>query len=353
MTPRTKSPTDTLDPDGLVVWARRFAEHLRVRNYAERTIVITNVALSGFIEWAADRSLTRPGEITKPILESYQRWLFYRRTSKGRPLTFSSQRISLTKVKGFFRFLAHQNVLLANPAADLELPRVERRLPRAILNERETEHVLAQADVADPLGLRDRTMMEVLYSTGIRRFELAGLQVYDLDTDRGTLTIRQGKGRKDRIVPIGERALHWIARYLDEVRRTLVVPPDGGVLFLNEQGRALALDYLTNLMKGYIDAAKLGKTGAVHIFRHTMATLMLEGGADVRLVQEMLGHANMSTTAIYTHVSIRHLKAVHDATHPAAKLAPKKVVESAAEAVAEKTDVLAALDAEADEEGSE
>lgn len=350
-----KKPITTiepLDPDGLVIWSRRYTQHLRVRNYAERTIVMVNVVLSAFTAWAADRSLTRPTQITKPILEAYQRWLFYRRTPKGKPLTFSSQRNLLTRLKGFFRYLAQQNVLTANPAADLELPRVERRLPRAILNEREIEHVLTQADVEDPLGLRDRTMMEVLYSTGIRRFELAGLQVYDLDTDRGTVTIRQGKGRKDRIVPIGERALHWISRYLDEVRPSLVVLPDDGVLFLNEQGRPLALDYLTNLMKGYIEAAKLGKTGAVHIFRHTMATLMLEGGADVRLVQEMLGHANMSTTALYTHVSIRHLKAVYDATHPAAKLEAKKTVENVTEAVADKTDVLAALDAEADEEGS-
>jgi integrase/recombinase XerD len=109
------------------------------------------------------------------------------------------------------------------------------------------------------------------------------------------------------VVPVGERAVHWIARYLEEVRPCLVVPPDDGVLFLSEQGTALALGYVTNLMRQYVEAAKTGKTGAVHIFRHTMATLMLEGGADVRFIQEILGHADASTTAIYTRVSIKHL----------------------------------------------
>jgi len=120
-------------------------------------------------------------------------------------------------------------------------------------------------------------------STGVRRVELAALQLYDLDTERGTLTVRLGKGGKDRVVPVGERALHWIGRYLDEVRPSLVVPPDDGVRFLSDQGSSFALPYITNLMRHYIETAKIAKTGAVHIFRHTMATPMLEGGADVSL----------------------------------------------------------------------
>jgi integrase/recombinase XerD len=132
--------------------------------------------------------------------------------------------------------------------------------------------------------------------------------------------VRQGKGRKDRTVPIGARALAWVARYVQLARPMLVAPPEHPTLFLSERGEKLNLGCLTNLMTGYVDRAKLGKRGACHIFRHSMATHMLERGADIRLIQEMLGHAETSTTAIYTRVSIQHLKRVHDATHPTALL---------------------------------
>jgi integrase/recombinase XerD len=180
------------------------------------------------------------------------------------------------------------------------------------------------------LGLRDRAMMEVLYSTGIRRVELSNLELFDIDRERGTLTVRQGKGRKDRVVPIGERALGWIAKYLATARPELVAPPDHPTLFLNDRGEKLGVVYLTHLIGGYVEAAKTGKTGSCHLFRHTMATLMLEGGADVRHIQEILGHVQLSTTSIYTRVSIRHLKAVHDATHPGAKSAKPSATNGAA-----------------------
>jgi integrase/recombinase XerD len=316
-------PGDERDPEALFHWVRRFLETLRVRHYSERTVITTESALRLFVEWALDRELEHATEITKPVLDAYQRWLFYFRNRDGKPLAFSSQRVRLQKLKNFFRWLTKQNVIPSNPASELEMPRVEKRLPRAILSEREVEKVLMQADTTDALGLRDRALMEVLYSTGIRRHELAGLDVFDIDAARGTLTVRQGKGRKDRTVPIGERALAWVARYLDEARPALVAPPETPALFLSERGDRLELQYLTTHTRRYVDGAKLGKHGACHIFRHSMATLMLEGGADIRHIQEILGHAETSTTAIYTRVSIRHLKQVHDATHPAAKSAPK------------------------------
>jgi integrase/recombinase XerD len=157
--------------------------------------------------------------------------------------------------------------------------------------------VMAIADTTDPLGLRDRAMMEVLYSSGLRRAELAKLQLFDIDADRGVLAVREGKGKKDRFVPIGDRALHWMARYIEEVRPGLVVPPDDGTIFLSELGDPMKLPRLTQLMRRYVEAADLGKSGACHIFRHSMATAMLEGGCDIRLLQEILGHAETSTTA--------------------------------------------------------
>ncbi len=307
------------DPEALFHWVPRFLESLRVRNYSERTVVGTLVALRLFTEWAVDRELEHASQISKPVIDAYQRWLFHYRTEGGKPLAFSSQRFRLQKVKNFFRWLTKENVISSNPASELEMPRIERRIPRAILSEREVEKVLALADVTDVVGLRDRAIMEVLYSTGIRRAELTALDLFDIEPTRGVLTVRLGKGKKDRVVPIGERALAWIARYLDEARPQLVAPPEVLALFLSERGERLTPNYLTTHMRLYVHGAKLGKTGSCHIFRHSMATLMLEGGADVRLIQEILGHAEMSTTAIYTRVSIRHLKRVHDATHPGAR----------------------------------
>ena len=162
-------------------------------------------------------------------------------------------------------------------------------------------------------------MLEVLYSTGIRRSELAHLSVSDVDPGRGTLLVRQGKGRKDRMVPIGARALAWVGRYLDRARPGSAADPDDGTLFLTADGTGLSPDRLTQLVRDHIRASGVGKDGSCHLFRHTCATLMLEGGADIRCIQAMLGHAELSTTAIYTQVSIRTLQAVHAATHPAAE----------------------------------
>ncbi len=184
----------------------------------------------------------------------------------------------------------------------------------------DAEAVLAVPEVTEPLGLRDRALMEVLYSTAVRRFEVVALALGAIDVERGTMAVRQGKGRRDRFVPIGERAVAWVDRYLIESRPRLVVPPDAGVLFLSADGNDITPDHLTRLVGRYV-AAGTGRRGSCHTFRHTAATLMLEGGADIRYVQEMLGHALLSTTQIYTQVSIEALKAVHTACHPGATLA--------------------------------
>jgi len=161
-------------------------------------------------------------------------------------------------------------------------------------------------------------MLEVLYSTGIRRAELAHLELFDLDAERHTLLVRQGKGKKDRMVPIGERAITWIDRYLADARPKLAGAPDDGVLFLTVDGTGFTPGRLTQLARRHVNAAKLGKSGACHLFRHTMATLMLEGGADIRYIQAILGHVRLETTEIYTRVSIRQLQAIHAACHPGA-----------------------------------
>ncbi|MFS1523879.1 tyrosine-type recombinase/integrase [Microbulbifer sp. 2304DJ12-6] len=181
----------------------------------------------------------------------------------------------------------------------------------------EVEQVLTTPDTDDPSGLRDRAMLELFYGTGIRRMEMANLSVYDLNPGRKTLLVREGKGRKDRLLPVGERVLHWAERYRRQVRPELVSGKDSCYLFLTDQGQPWPINTLTVLVRKYLRQAGLNKSGACHLFRHAMATHMLDNGADIRYIQTMLGHAKISTTQIYTQVSIEKLREVHRATHPA------------------------------------
>jgi integrase/recombinase XerD len=154
----------------------------------------------------------------------------------------------------------------------------------------------------------------------MRRAEVASLLIQDLDLERGTVLIREGKYRKDRVVPIGERALAWTVRYLDEVRPDYVVPPDEGYVFLTRLGRPFVPNGISETVTRVVRASGIGKQVSAHALRHSMATAMLEGGADIRFIQQMLGHGSLTTTEVYTRVSIRALKEVHDATHPSARL---------------------------------
>jgi integrase/recombinase XerD len=351
--PRLFRPVgDPADPDGLFVWMRRYVEYLGIKGYTEQTRWNVERYVRDFIGWCDPRALTRPTEITKQILDTYQRYLFYYRKRDGGPLSFTSQRGKLSPLKGWFKWLTRENVLPSNPASEIELPRMRRRLPKAVLTEQEAEAVMAQPDLGDPLGVRDRAVLETLYSTGMRRMEIVNLKVEDIDAERGTLLIRHGKGDKDRMLPIGTRASYWINRYLDDVRMHLVVPPDDQTLFLTRTGEAFNLCWLSKTVANYVTQANLGKRGACHLFRHTMATLMLENGCDIRFIQAMLGHAELSTTQIYTQVAIRVLKQMHAATHPGATLKRRADAEDAiALSVAHDTAaLLAALEVEAEEE---
>jgi integrase/recombinase XerD len=159
----------------------------------------------------------------------------------------------------------------------------------------------------------------VFYSTGLRRSELVRVDVGDLDTGRGLLTVRKGKGNKDRVVPVGARAIHWLGLYLEKTRPLLQTPASGQALFLSGYGERLTGGYVGNWVRRTIDAANIGRTGSCHLLRHSCATHMLENGADIRFIQQMLGHARLDTTQIYTDVSIVQLREVHSRTHPSAR----------------------------------
>lgn len=306
-------------PDSVAAWIHRYLDALAVRQVRPLGIRARKSSLAHFNAWCVERGIERPHDVGHRDMQAFQKYLFRYRRVNGVPLSASGQCNILATVNGLFSYMVKHRHIPSNPAADLELPRVPKKL-RDPLTLTEVEAVLALPELDTAYGLRDRAILEVLYATGIRRFELAALSEGDIDRERDCLHVRRGKGGKGRFVPLGERALAWIDKYRHEARPLLLDDPNEPALFLNQNGVRLSVNSMSWRIRQYLDRAGITKEGACHLFRHTMATVMLDNGADVRHVQEMLGHADITTTQRYTHVSIAKLKAVHDLTHPAAKL---------------------------------
>lgn len=305
------------DPKSLYALLLRFVVWRRERNWSETTLKTQTHHQYRFILWASEHGLNYASDITRPTLERYQRHLYQYRKKNGEPLSTRTQRTALQPVQVWFKWLTQQNLILANPAADLELPRLEKRLPRTILSVEQVEDVLNHCDLTTAQGIRDRTLMELLWSTGIRRGEVPALDLYSVDGSRHILTIVQGKGKQDRVIPIGERALWWVQHYMEHTRPDMLSNSGCRALFLAMDGVAgLTASGVSMAVVPYLRAAGIMK-GSCHLFRHAMATQMLENGADTRWIQAMLGHASIKSTQIYTQVSIRALQAVHTSTHPA------------------------------------
>lgn len=299
------------------VSVKKFLESLAVKNYSSETIENRRNYLKAFLVWLEERDLEQPKEVSKQILEGYQRHLWRLKKKNGKPLSVATQRVHLITLQRFFSWLTKENFIPANPASELELPRREKRLPQPAMTQKEVRHLLSVPDVSDPLGVRDRTMLEVFYSTGIRRSELARLELTDVNHERQTLYVRQGKGKKDRVVPLGLRAMQWIEKYLDNARSKLILNANERTLFLTSYGEGFNPDVISRMVTKFIKQAEIEKIGSCHLLRHSCATHMLEAGADIRLIQQLLGHESLETTSIYTQVSIEHLREVHRKTHPA------------------------------------
>jgi integrase/recombinase XerD len=289
---------------------------LETRAYSERTVTMHYWSLRPFLVWAHERAVTRPETVTKPVLESYQRWLWRYEKRTGQPLSVVTQRQRLLALQGFFAWMCRENFLPGNPAADLVLPhKPQELLPRTLTHE-EIASVLAVPDLSDALGLRGRAILETFYATGLRRAELIQLDLGDLDRARGTLTVRSGKGGKGRVVPLGEHAAHWLRRYLEECRPLLEVKASESALFLTGYGERFSRGFLGNWVRRVLKLAGVKRPGSCHLLRHTCATHMLEGGADIRFIQQLLGHASLETTQIYTQLTIQQLREVHARCHP-------------------------------------
>lgn len=311
-------PPRAIEHNGFYPYLVRFLEWSEVQeNVSAGTVRKRDTSLRRFIDWCDERGLHDPREVTLPILERYRAYLHHYRKEDGTPLTAGSQTVLLAPLRAFFKWLVREKYLPGNPASELMMPRVPKQLPKIVLHQEEVERVLNQPDLGTPDGIRDRAILELLYATGMRRMELCGLDLHDIDHRRQAALIRRGKGNKDRMVPLGERALGWVLKYLNEARPLLLVGDSPERLFLTDYGEAFSIHMLGHRVRRLLDAAGIDKPGSCHLLRHACATHMLENGADIRFIQALLGHEMLSTTQIYTQVSIEKLKAVHALTHPA------------------------------------
>lgn len=267
-------------------------------------------SLERFADWCAEHEL-RPEDIDEPLLAEYHRWL------RGEcRLAASSCRISLVHLRQFFRYLAREKVLPSNPAALLECGRAGRPLPET-LGAEAVNTLLQSIDPSDlPYGARDRAMLEMLYGSGLRVSELVNLRADQVDWEENFLRIT-GKGNKTRYVPLGGVAAKALRSYLAHARsRLLRNGRRADVLFLSNRGERLTRDRVRQIIKERARAAGLPENVYPHIMRHSFATHLLENGADLRVIQDMLGHASLSTTQIYTHVDQKRLVSLHQSFHP-------------------------------------
>lgn len=278
------------------------------RGLSDRTLSAYQRDLSKMFRFVEERGRSGPEQITSQDLREF---VIHLKTSGLAPTTI---RRSLSSLRGYFAFLLEEGVLTSDPSERLESPRAWRKLPN-VLSVEDVQKMLEAPNPDHPMFWRDRSILEVLYATGIRVSELIDLRISNLDLEESLCTVF-GKGAKERLVPLGTPARRALERYLREVRPNLEKGKGEGRVFLNQRGRPLSRMAIWNLVKESSRAAGLSGQVSPHTLRHTFATHLLEGGADLVAVQELLGHADISTTQIYTHVDREYLREVHRTFHP-------------------------------------
>jgi len=297
----------------------RFLERIRALGWSPRTLDSYRSHLAKFLTYLDNETdIAEITAVTPEILHSYQMHLYGWVGEKGRGLSLATQAARLSAVRSFFRFLVKTEVLRYDPAAGIELPRRRKVLPRSMLSKKEMGGLLAAASETTPLGLRDRAMIEVLYSTGMRNAELRALGVGDLDLERGLVRINEGKNGRDRVVPLGKAACSSVRQYLTATRPKLLARRGATepALFVSKNGRPLRALGVIYPIRKYAKQAGIERVVTPHTLRHTFATHLLQGHADIRHIQAMLGHASVATTQLYTRVEVTDLKEVHRRCHP-------------------------------------
>jgi len=311
-----------MDTDQLI---ESYTTHLRALNRTPKTVTSYALWIRRFFDFIETIGLHDAADVTAATLHAYQRHEAQQINAKGRVNSIKVQNQHVGIVCGFFKFLHIEGYTAHNPAQHIELAKVPERLPRDILTVREAKRLLKQPDTSTLLGYRDRTIIEVLYSTGIRRQELLDLTLDDIDLETGMLTVRQGKGAKDRVVPLGTIAARHVETYLNGIRDELLSKRVAGpraetkAVFISARGLPFSRNALAERIEKIAQAAGIQKPVTPHTFRHTCATHMIRNRANVRHVQEMLGHKNLNTTEQYLHLTITDLKEAHHRFHPREK----------------------------------
>jgi len=283
---------------------------------AKNTLAAYRSDLALFAGWL-DGMGKRLGEVDENCIKAYLAHL-HQRPPEQRPKPASQRRLQAA-LRRFYRFLLAQGLIACDPLLNIEQPRLAQRFPK-ILSEEDVENLLDAPDIATPRGLRDRAMLEVLYASGLRVSELVALKLFEASLDEGVVRIR-GKGSKVRLVPLGEHAVEWLNRYLAEARPALLKGRACDETFVNgraigKTGGGLSRQMFWMLIKRYALRAGIRKPISPHVLRHAFATHLINHGADLRAVQLLLGHADISTTQIYTHVARERLKQLHALHHP-------------------------------------
>ena len=291
-------------------YLRDFFIHLRMeRNLSENTISAYSIALKRYITFLEDKGIKNADEVSHDVVEA----MFTLLSSIG--LSSRSVAQNLSALKAFHRFLEDEDITKKDPTQNFQTPRMSKKLPQ-VLEYSEINRILNSIDSSSLIGIRDRTMFEVLYGAGLRVSELIDLNIGNIFKEEGFIRVI-GKRSKERIIPLGEEAFRWIGLWVSDARPQIAkMGSSGDYLFLNARGKRMTRDGFFKLFKKQIDRAGIKKDVSPHTFRHSFATHLLEGGADLRSVQEMLGHASISTTQIYTHLDREYLKEVHKTFHP-------------------------------------
>lgn len=298
-------------------YKKEFLNWLGANGSAKGTITTYERYTGRFLEWCTERKIQALEHITYHDIEAYQKYLYKKKDSDDKPISIDLQLRQLIAVKKYFLFLHKKRKTIINPAFNIVLPRVPRTLPKNILTSTEVKKVFKQPDLNKTTGKRDRTILELLYATGIRTTELIELATDDVDFTDKLLHIKDSKNNRDRVIPVSERALTWLKKYLTETRFFFPKTSVSKILFPTYEGNKFQRPAIRIMINHYFKTAGIKKNGSNNLFRHTLATMMLENGADIRYIQAMLGHRNLETTKIYTKVSIAKLKEVHTKTHPA------------------------------------
>lgn len=297
-----------------------FLDHLRALNFSPRTTESYTINLRFFHDWMVLKNIPGMTMITKDTISNYQGYLYRYQKKDGAPLSPPTQMGRLIALTTFFRYLVERGYIPTDPTYGLKLPKITKRLPREVLSQSEVLKILNATDTATLLGVRDRAILEVFYSTGIRLSECIDLELSHVDLHQRTLMVVRGKNAKDRVLPLGKMAIFWVTRYLEDVRPLLQRRGGESVLFLTYRGRRFNKTGLNKMLRVYAVKAGVKKRASSHCYRHALATHMLQCKADIRYIQELLGHRQLSTTQLYTKVEPRDLRRVHAQCHPREKV---------------------------------